>query len=414
LLVYLLPFTAAAENIRISLAADQQSVPLEAENEFEVVNLLNGAKQVVPAGTYYLNERRGEIYLSDLRGGAKIQIGRREGCAMPVLAHKRYNGRLMAFAKRGRVQVNNDVDLEFYITSALPGKTSPIWPDEAIKAQAVAARSYAKYMKMLNRGKDYDIEAINQELPYEGLGGEKVMISRMIQATRGQYLQDREGMPVMAVTTSSTGGKTESAVNVFGVNYSYLQSVEDYDSDSPDYNWTYDANPAMVQNFLEQTGQVYLGKLKSINVSPLREPGDDRTPTGRVKTIQFRGEEGAAKVPISMLMTQLELKSSLFDVETGIPLPDKLDTPIYNYYGMEVGRKNIAINWGNKRPKTWQGIIKGTHTLNGDKEERITFRGRGKGHGVGLSVWGARGMANKGHKYEEILAHYYRNTRLIK
>lgn len=414
LLICSLPLTVAAENIRVSLAKDQQSVPLEAENEFEVVNLASGAKQVIPAGTYYLNERSGEIYLSDLRGGARIQINRKEGSAMPGLAHKRYNGKLVAFAKRGRVQVNNEVDLEFFITSALPGKTSPIWPDEAIKAQAVAARSYAKYMKLLNKEKDFDIEATNQELPFDGLGNEKVAISKMIQATRGQYLQDRDGMPAMAITTSSTGGRTESAVNAFGVSYSYLQSVEDYDSDAPDYNWTYDANPAMVQNFLEQTGEVYLGKLTSISLSPMSEPGEDRTSTGRVKTMQLRGADGVAKVPISMLMTQLELKSSLFDVETGIPLPDNLDAPIYNYYGMEVGRKNIAINWGNKRPKTWQGIHKGTHNLTGDKEERITFRGRGKGHGVGLSVWGARGMANKNIKYDAILAHYYRNTKLIK
>ncbi|MCQ2363125.1 MAG: SpoIID/LytB domain-containing protein [Acidaminococcaceae bacterium] len=414
LLICLLPWRAAAENIRVSLARDQQSVPLEAYADFEMVNLDDGSSRIVEAGTYYLNERSGEIYLSDLRGGSRIQINRKDGGSVPSLGHKRYNGKLVAFAKRGRVQVNNEVDLEFLVTSALPGKSSPIWPDEAIKAQAVAARSYAKYMKLLNREKDFDIEATDQELSFNGLGEEKSIITKMVQATRGQYLQDRDGMPAMAITTSSSGGRTESAVNVFGVSYSYLQSVEDYDSDSPDFNWTYDASPDMVQNFLEQTGEVYLGKLTSITLSPINEPGKDRTPSGRVQSMQIRGSEGVARVPISMLMTQLELKSSLFDVETGIPLPDKLDAPIYNYYGVEVGRKDIDINWGNNRPKTWQGIRKGTHTLTGNKEERITFRGRGKGHGMGLSIWGARGMANKNFKYDAILAHYYKNTKLIK
>ena len=414
LLLMFITVTVFAEDIRINLLRDQESVQVEASAPFAITDLNTGNHKDINAGRYYLSVRGGALYLNDDMIGDKVQISRKDGGELPMINQKQYNGVFYATPRAGRVHLNNVVDLEFFLTSVLPAKTSPIWPDEAIKAQAVAARSYAKYMKLLNREKDFDIEATDQELPFNGLGEEKSIITKMVQATRGQYLQDRDGMPAMAITTSSSGGRTESAVNVFGVSYSYLQSVEDYDSDSPDFNWTYDASPVMVQNFLEQTGEVYLGKLTSITLSPINEPGKDRTPSGRVQSMQIRGSEGVARVPISMLMTQLELKSSLFDVETGIPLPDKLDAPIYNYYGVEVGRKDIDINWGNNRPKTWQGIRKGTHTLTGNKDERITFRGHGKGHGVGLSVWGARGMANKNFKYDAILAHYYRNTKLIK
>ncbi|MCQ2362425.1 MAG: SpoIID/LytB domain-containing protein [Acidaminococcaceae bacterium] len=412
--MFAVPISVKAEMLRVNLVRDQQSVQIEAEFEFHVQNVYSGNTTAFPAGRYYLSVRGGNLYLDDTQLGDKIEITRKEGGALPKINQKRYNGRFSAVAMAGQVYLNNEVDLEFFLTSVLPGKSSPIWPDEAIKAQAIAARSYAKYMKLLNKSKLYDIRADDDELPFTGLGNEKMVISKMVQATAGQYLLDRDGMPAMAVTTNCTGGRTESAAEVFGVAYSYLQSVQDYDQDAPDSKWTYDVSPGVVQNLIEQTGEVITGKFRSIHLSPINEPGDDRTPTGRVKSILIRGEDGIARVNADTLVSQLELKSNLFDIETGVPLPDKVVAPIENYYGMEVGRKELPINWGGERPHTWQGMSKSTHILKGTKEEKITFRGRGKGHGVGLSVWGARGMANKKFSCAEILAHYYPNTKLVK
>lgn len=412
--MFAVPISVKAEMLRVNLVRDQQSVQIEAENEFQVQNVYSGNITSFPAGRYYLSVRGGNLYLDDTQLGDNVQIIRKESGSLPQINQRRYNGRFCAAAKAGRVYLNNEVDLEFFITSVLPAKSSPIWPDEAIKAQAVAARSYAKYMKLLNKSKFYDIEANDKELTFTGLGNEKMMISKMVQATAGQYLLDRDGMPAMAVTTTCTGGRTESAAEAFGVAYSYLQSVVDYDQDAPDSKWTYDVSPGMVQNLIEQTGEVITGKFRSIHLSPINEPGDDRTSTGRVKSILIRGEDGIARVNADVLVNQLELKSALFDIETGVPLPDKVVAPIENYYGMEVGRKELPINWGGERPHTWQGMSKSTHILKGTKEEKITFRGRGKGHGVGLSVWGARGMANKKFNCAEILAHYYPNTKLVK
>lgn len=404
-----------AENIRVSLVHNQESVQIENENEFIVEDLHTGKIQEMPAGKYFLNVRGSFLYLNDQKVGDKIKISRKDNGSMPTVNQRRYNGDLIARARTGFVYLNNEIDLEFFVASVLPHKSSPIWPDEAIKAQAVAARSYAKYMKILNADKTYDIDANDEELPFVGLGDEKIVITKMVQATVGQYLLDKDGIPAMAVTTSSSGGRTESAVNAFGVAYSYLQSVEDFDKDSPDFNWTYDVNPSMVRNLLEESGGVILGKLKNIYLSPLNTPGNDRTDTGRVKTIMIQGEDGIGRVDVNLLVRQLDLKSTLFDIETGIPMPDKVVAPITNYYGIEIGRKELPINWGEERPHTWQGLNKSGHVLKGTKDERVTFRGRGKGHGVGLSVWGARGLVlAKKYTYEQILAHYYPNTQLVK
>ncbi|MCQ2381017.1 MAG: SpoIID/LytB domain-containing protein [Acidaminococcaceae bacterium] len=415
LLIMCVNIMVYAENIRVSLVHNQESVQIENENEFIVEDLHTGKIQEMPAGKYFLNVRGSFLYLNDQKVGDKIKISRKDNGSMPTVNQRRYNGDLIARARTGFVYLNNEIDLEFFVASVLPHKSSPIWPDEAIKAQAVAARSYAKYMKILNADKTYDIDANDEELPFVGLGDEKIVITKMVQATVGQYLLDKDGIPVMAVTTSSSGGRTESAVNAFGVAYSYLQSVEDFDKDSPDFNWTYDVNPSMVRNLLEESGGVILGKLKNIYLSPLNTPGNDRTDTGRVKTIMIQGEDGIGRVDVNLLVRQLDLKSTLFDIETGIPMPDKVVAPITNYYGIEIGRKELPINWGEERPHTWQGLNKSGHVLKGTKDERVTFRGRGKGHGVGLSVWGARGLVlAKKYTYEQILAHYYPNTQLVK
>lgn len=414
LIMLMLAVTGFAEDIRVNLAKDQESVQVEAESAFGVTDLNSGTHKDLNPGRYYLSVRGGGLYLNDELIGDNVEISRKDGGSLPMINQKRYNGAFYVTPRAGRVHLNNVVDLEFFVSSVLPVKTSPIWPDEALKAQAVAARSYAKYMKLLNKDNTYDIKANDSELVFNGLGSEKAVISNAVQATVGQYLLDRDGMPAMAVSTMSTGGRTENAVDAFGVSYSYLQSVKDYDSDCPDYRWTMEFSPAVIRNIIEQYGDVIVGKIRSIHLSPLSEPGDDRSESGRVRTMLIRGEDGIARIDAYNLIQQLELKSSLFDIETGVPMPTKIEAPIMNYYGMEVGRKEMPINFGENRPHTWQGMSKSTHMLKGTKDEKVVFRGLGFGHGVGLSVWGARGLANKKYTYEQILAHYYPNTKLVK
>ena len=219
----------------------------------------------------------------------------------------------------------------------------------------------------------------------------------------------------MAVTTSSSGGLTEAASGAWGREVSYLQSVADYDSDSPDYKWEHRATPALLEGQLAQRGYA-VGKLNSVRLSPLDEPDDDRTATGRVRYVILSGSAGTAKITGEELADIIGLKSALFDVETGTPPPETLKVPIEDRYGFEVGSKDIDIKVKEEERPVWNKLLRSYHMLSGGKEEKLIFHGRGKGSGLGLSAWGARGMVVENEKitYAQILEHYYPGTRLVK
>ena len=112
---------------------------IQNENSFLVHDLYSGNKKEIPAGKYFLNVRGGVLYLDDIKLGDKVRITRQEGGSLPLINQRQYNGEFTVTARAGYVYLNNEIDLEFFVSSVLPQKTSPIWPDEAIKAQALAA-----------------------------------------------------------------------------------------------------------------------------------------------------------------------------------------------------------------------------------------------------------------------------------
>ena len=222
----------ANDNLRVALVYGQYSAEISCDDEFTVEDLATGKVNTLPEGKYFLNVKEGKLTMGEHTFSNKIEINRFEGKSLPQINKRRYAGSLQAQVQGDRLLVNNIVNLELYLCSVLPSMTMPIWPDEAIKAQAIAVRSYAKYMMWQNADNAYDITSNDKELTYQGIGAEKVAISKFIKATTGQILVDGNGNPAQAVTTSSTGGKTASAKEVWGREVSYLQSVEDFDSDT--------------------------------------------------------------------------------------------------------------------------------------------------------------------------------------
>lgn len=452
--------TEAAELIRVALVHDQATAELSCESDFEVQS--GGNKVVLAKGKYFLYVADGKLVMDKVEPNAKLvpkinplpqpivsnkpvpkdkqsaepvadaenvankqkqftfgstlSVHPLEGKASPKVNQRSYKGYLRVLADNGKLLVVNYVDLEQFLASVLPAKTMVVWPDEAIKAQAVAARSYVLYHKQLNRNKQYDLTANDKELPYEGTGPriEKAGVTKLIAATRGQYLADAQGLPIEAVTTSSSGGLTEAASSAWGRAVSYLQSVADYDSDSPDYKWEQRATPALLESQLAQRGYT-VGQLNSVRLSPLDAPDDDRTATGRVRYIILSGSAGTVKISGAELADIIGLKSTLFDVETGTPPPETLKVPIEDRYGFEVGSKDIDIKVKEDERPVWNRLLRSYHMLSGGKEEKIIFHGRGRGTGLGLSAWGARGMvvANEKTTHAQILEHYYPGTRLV-
>ena len=405
----------AAELIRVALVHNQATAEISCDSDFEVQSGSN--KSILPKGKYFLHIVDGKLVMDEQHAfGSTISVHALAGKALPRLNQRSYKGYLRALVDNGKILVVNYVDLEQFLASVLPAKTMVVWPDEGIKAQAIAARSYALYQKRLHRDKQYDLTANDQELPYEGTGPriEKVGITKLIMATRGQYLVDAQGLPIEAVTTSSSGGLTEAASGAWGREISYLKSVADYDSDSPDYQWEYRATPALLEGQLAQRGYT-VGKLNSVRLSPLDTPDEDRTATGRVRYLILSGSAGTVKISGAELAEIIGLKSTLFDLETGTPPPETLKVPIEDRYGFEVGSKDIDIKVKEDERPVWNRLLRSYHMLSGGKEEKIIFHGKGRGTGLGLSAWGARGMVVNNEKItaSQILQHYYPGTHLV-
>lgn len=441
-------FAPAAEAalLRVALVTGQTTAEISCDDEFEVQS--GWQKTVMPKGKYFLFIKDNRLFMEAVTErkisaakiephvstdpikqktadtdnlskrydwGSSIYLAGLGDKKAPGVNQRQYNGHLRAMVADGKLLVVNYVDMEQYLCSVLPNKTMVVWPDEAIKAQAVAARSYAMYMQRVNVNKQYDLPANDTELVYEGTGLriEKAAINKLVQATKGQFVADAAGLPIQAVSTSSTGGRTESALAAWGKNIAYLQSVKDFDSDSPDFTWEYRATPSLLEGQLAQRGYT-VGRLTSVRLSPLEDMGADRTDTGRVKYLILTGTGGAAKISGEELAEILSLKSTLFDVETGVPTPEVLKVPIEDRFGFKVGSKdiNIKVNDEDKDKPAVSSILRSYHMLNGGKDEKIIFHGKGKGSGLGLSAWGARGMVNATEKitYKDILAHYYPGT----
>ena len=406
----------AAEFIRVALVHNQATAEISCDSDFEVQSGSN--KTVLPKGKYFLHVVEGKLAMDEQHVfDGTLYLNALEGKALPKVNQRAYKGYLRALADNDKLLLVNYVELEQYLASVLPAKTMVVWPDEGIKAQAIAARSYALYQKQMNRNKQFDVTANDKELPYEGTGSriEKAAVTKLLQTTAGQYLVDASGQVVEAVTTSSSGGRTEAASGAWGRDIPYLQSVVDYDSDSPDYKWEQRATPALLEGQLAQRGYV-VGQLHSVRLSPLDAPDDDRTTTGRVRYVILSGSAGTVKLSGAELADIIGLRSTLFDVETGTPPPETLKVPIEDRYGFEVGSKDIDIKVKEDERPVWNRLLRSYHMLSGGKEEKLIFHGRGRGSGLGLSAWGARGMVVESEKttYRQILEHYYPGTRIVK
>lgn len=407
---------AEATDVRIALVQGQKTLALQAKDKFFVKDLSSGEKQELPKGKYFAHIKEGKLFLENHRLGREVELIAKEKELM-VLNGRTYDGTLVLRVEENNLLATNTIELESFLRRVLPQRTMPVWPDEAIKAQAVAARSYVLYQKQQHSGARFDLAALDKETPYLGVDArqEKAAISKLVQATQGEYLADNLGRPIMAVSTSSSGGKTESGLNAFGKAYSYLQSVEDFDKDSPDYKWDFRISPSYVTAMLEQHGYS-LGRLAHIRLSKLSQPGGDRTSTGRVRYLIFGGTLGTAKITGAKLAELLNINSNYFDIEIGTPAPEKLEISIENAYGMEIGRKEIPIKVKEKEPRIGSEYMQSYHIITGGKDEKIIFHGQGKGTGVGLSAWGARELASGEEplNYLKILKHYYPGTHLVK
>jgi stage II sporulation protein D len=260
-----------------------------------------------------------------------------------------YRGSVRVIATKKQLLAINHVDLEQYLYSVLGSEMSPTFPAEALKAQAVAARTYALYRSQSTSQKAFDVDSTQASQVYSGLSGESNTTQAAVNATVGQIVT-YQGKPILAVFHSSSGGHTENVEDIWSERLPYLRGVPDYDLGSPGYEWN--------QTFT--TAQLSQG----LNVRQIRTIASDRlSPFGSVLSLQVSGDTTKTFTG-SQVRTALKLRSLRFTIS---PTP--------------------------------AGFV---------------FAGRGYGHALGMSQWGAYHLAEQGLKYPRILAHYYQGVELSK
>ena len=264
------------------------------------------------------------------------------------IGDKWYRGKVQVTLDDGELTAINHVELEDYLYSVVGSEMPTSWPQAALQSQAVAARSYALYKRSRNRNPLYDVDATTTFQVYKGLEQEHANTIAAVDATENKVIT-HNGQVIEAIFHSSSGGLTENAGDVWSSDVPYLQSVEDFDQGSPVFNWQ---ATFTMREFSDKIG---VGYVRSIGTPQLSRGG-------RVANITFSGDNGTKTLRGRDVRSALRLRSTRFNID------------------MDASR------------------------------DVVTITGSGFGHGVGMSQWGARNLADQGWSFEQILQHYYRDT----
>ena len=260
--------------------------------------------------------------------------------------------------KRENKNIIEKIPLEKYLIGVLAGEMPVSYDIEALKAQAVAARTYTINKIEQNKEKEYDVvdttndqvykdEEQLKELWKEHYNENTKKIKQAIKETNGEYLT-YNGKPIHAFFFSTSSGKTENCKDVFGENLPYLVSVSSiWDEKSPSY-----------QGELILTKQEFCNKLE-INCDNLKI-NIERNETNSIKFITINNKT---------------IKGTDFRFKLGLK------------------STNVEIE---------------------QNDNSIKIKSKGYGHGVGMSQYGAKELANNGYKYDEILKYYYQGVEFKK
>ncbi|WP_455370155.1 SpoIID/LytB domain-containing protein [Petrachloros mirabilis] len=253
--------------------------------------------------------------------------------------------------------VINQVDFEEYVKGVVPSEVNSNWHPEMLKAQAVAARTYALYQQMLSATREYDVSATVQDQVYKGKNGVDSAVVRAVDETRGLVLT-YQGAPIYAAFSSTAAGLTEDAVNVWSKEYPYLKGVEcPFDLESPYYQWKVSFRLETLEKNLRQQGFA-VGTIAAITPMTFSRGG-------RVATLRLVHSEGELTLrgeDLRKAVGYSTVPSTQFTIET-------------------VGRD-------------------------------VVLSGYGAGHAVGMCQWGAKELAELGYPFSTILSYYYPGTEL--
>ena len=342
------------------------------------------------------------------------------------LGSRRYRGRLQLLVRGGQVQVVNHLGIETYLTSVVGSEMPHKWPLPALQAQAVAARTYA--LRQRGKAGDFDVKATVSSQVYRGVESETPSTIEAVESTRSLVLV-HAGRLINAVFHSSSGGATEPSGEVWRNQLPYLVSVADHDQHSPVHRWNKRFDNDELRDLFREIGGVK--RLQVLKTSS----------TGRVRTARVQGPHGSLVLTGRELRKRLGLKSTMVQFELingSVGSSTASSTAPTQTVSQSVSRAAPPLIG------LWQDSASGPDTppsrssrlasllpppppplpqLNPSAFNRprldvregelvLEARGQGFGHGVGMSQWGAHGLALQGADFRQILLHYYRGAEI--
>jgi stage II sporulation protein D len=286
-------------------------------------------------------------------GGARAGGFRLRSERPLVLNGREYPSPLDLLKSGDGLVVVNEVPLEDYLVGVLRAEVGDKWPHEALRAQAIVARTYAAYHRVLGAGKAYHIVASTAHQQYAGRVPPTSPLWAAARETIGQVLL-WEGELFPAFYHTESGGYTEDPRTVFAArNMPALKPVRcEFSAGSPHFYWSLDLKLTDLAEILRRNA-VNVGGVSAIDVS-------ERTPSLRAATVTVHGTRGSVRLrgnDFRRMIGYDTFKSTLFAVA-------------------------VDAAWAR-------------------------FSGRGYGHGVGMCQWGAKGMAELGRTAPQILEFYY-------
>jgi stage II sporulation protein D len=348
------PPAAAADPVRVLVVEGRPRLTIGSSGGLTVTDA--SGRQVLG-----LRGHRGTLRLAPHKSGILL---RETGRVVPSLVAwaadgailevdgQHFRGRLEIVAQNGQLLVVNTVDLEEYLQGVVKDEIPPGWPAEASKAMAVAARTYAVYQRGRNPAALFHLRATTASQVYGGARNEDLRTTWAVQATRGQILAF-QGQPIPAFYHSCSGGATEDATDYFGLEYDLIVGVkDDFSLGCPYAFWVERLTVAQVEQALARTGHA-IGRLVAIQDLI-------RSRTGRILRLAVQHTRGTLI--------------------------------------LEGRRFREAV--GNEVLRSTDFEVRADGT-------GFTFVGRGSGHGVGMSQWGAKEMADLAYQHQDILKFYY-------
>lgn len=368
---------ALDEQVRVRLQTQQSVVEISGEN----IRINGQASAIQPVAISKIQNLK--IERVSVNGIPMWQVeSEKQGFAQtkmyssPILAIHGYNLRQMGrslpnhllLAGKEKIDVVGVLPLNNYLVGVVSSEMPLNWPLEALKAQAIAARSYTLATMKERRKQLFHVESsiLDQVFNHvsQELDGDRLIekAKTAVNETENLILNNSKQKVVKAFYHSDCGGKTSSARSVWGVGELVGGAVDDTCSANVKSNWNLKVNKTTLTQKI--TKYFSMNPLNEV-VQLITKKANDKD---RITDIAFAFADGVTRsmnaTDFRSLMGTTELRSTRFDVQ--------------------------------------------------QKDDQFQFSGHGFGHGVGLCQWGTRALAQKGWNYKQILSHYYPESYLSK